>query len=679
MASKDDCDTVIFPELESDADSIQQFIKAENARTIETFTDAAFEEDVRIATALIESPDQLDGLTRRGDWLYTYRQTKENPRGLWLRVQQDCPIGSETEWDTMFDLDSYCKETGKNWQWQGVVTPVFAGSCVLLCLSAGGSDQISYQEFDCDTKAFVPDGFQLPPSRSEVEWLSPDCLLWGDAQEGSATNSGWSGQIRKLHRGMKLQDAPVIYRAAPDDLLVRAYVLRDRVAAQDVAFVSRYSAIGKEQVIRLQPDEPDYFLPTPPDTEVYNSTCHFAYVIKEQGGEPGALHLGRIGNDDTRVVFAPSPRVVVDAQSILIMQDWLLYTVLDNLRPGLFALNLNDPDATPQQIPLPEPAENLWVRFHDANIGSGDGTLQLYIQGFLCSPRIYLFDLKNGIGGIKWHKMWQNPEAFDATGMRVELLEATSDDGTKVPYHLVLPKTYTDGDVPVLLHGYGGYGMSMLPYYSKLYGSLWLSRGGAYAMAHIRGGAEFGPNWHQQAKGAGRVKSYQDFAAIAADMVKRGISTPKRIACHGGSNGGLLCGVMLTRYPDRFGAIWASVGVYDMLRYHNFPAGRGWIDEYGDPEDPRAREWLLGYSPIHHIRNAEQQSYPPALIDTSSTDDRVDPSHSRRFVAELKRQGHAPYFIEYGDGGHGGGASSVAQAKEQAMGFRFLHHALKME
>lgn len=679
MASKDDCETVIFPELESDADSIQQFIKAENARTIETFADAEFEEDVRIATALIASPDQLGGLTRRGDWLYTYRQTKENPRGLWLRVQQDCPIGPETKWETVFDLDSFCKETGKNWQWRGAVTPLFDSSCVLLSLSVGGSDQITYLEFDCDTKTFAPDGFKIPPSRSEVEWLSPDCLLWGDAQEGSATNSGWSGQIRKLHRGMKLQDAPVIYRAEPDDLLVRAYVLRDRDTAQDVAFVSRYSAIGKEQVIRLRSGEPDYILPTPPDTEVCNSTSHFAYVVKEQGGEPGALHLGRIGNDDTRVVFTPSPRVVVDVQSILIMQDWLLYTVLDNLRPGLFALNLNDPDATPQQIPLPETAENLWVKFHDANIGSGDGTLQLYIQGFLCSPRIYLFDLQNGIGGIKWHKIWQNPEAFDATGMRVELLEGTSEDGTKIPYHLVLPKTYTNGDVPVLLHGYGGFGMSMLPYYSKLYGALWLSRGGAYAMAHIRGGAEFGPYWHQQAKGAGRVKSYQDFAAIAADMVKRGISAPERIACHGGSNGGLLCGVMLTRYPDRFGAIWASVGVYDMLRYHSFPAGRGWVDEYGDPEDPKAHKWLRGYSPIHHIRNAEQQTYPPALIDTSSTDDRVDPSHSRRFGAELKRQGHAPWFIEYGDGGHGGGASSIAQAKEQAMGFRFLRHALKME
>ncbi len=677
MSSKEDSNPVIFPELETDINAIEKFVKAENTRTLEAFTDAAFEEDVRIALTLIESPDQLNGLTRRGDWLYTFRQTKENPRGLWLRVQQDFPLGPETDWEIVFDLDSYSNETGSIWQWCGAITPVFSSSRVLLCLSAGGSDQISYLEFDCDTNSFVPDGFKIPPSRSEVEWLTPDCLLWGDAQEGSATNSGWSGQIRKLHRGMKLLDAPVIYRAAPDDLLVRAYVLRDRDAAQDVTFISRYSAIGKEQVIRLLPEQPDYILPAPPDTEVHNSASHFAYVAKEQGGEPGTLHVGCIGNDKTRVVFTPSPRVVVDANSILVMQDWLLYVVLDNLRPGLFALNLNDPDAVPQQIALPETAENLWVRFHDANFGSDDGTLQLYIHGFLCSPRIYLFDLKKGIGGIKWHKIWQNPEAFDATGMRVELHEATSDDGTKIPYNLILPKTYTEGDVPVLLHGYGGFGISMLPYYSKLYGALWLSRGGAYAMAHIRGGAEFGPNWHQQAKGAGRVKSYQDFAAIAADMVKRGISTPKRIACHGGSNGGLLCGVMLTRYPDRFGAVWASVGVYDMLRYHNFPAGKGWIDEYGDPEDLKAREWLLAYSPIHHVRNVKQITYPPALIDTSSTDDRVDPSHSRRFVAEMKKQGHTPWFIEYGDGGHGGGGSSIAEAKEQALGFRFLHHALK--
>lgn len=227
----------------------------------------------------------------------------------------------------------------------------------------------------------------------------------------------------------------------------------------------------------------------------------------------------------------------------------------------------------------------------------------------------------------------------------------------------------------MLLYGYGGFGASLEPRYLPLFGKAWIEAGGAYAEAHIRGGGELGPDWHAQAKGAGRHKTFADFAAVAADLASRGITTPRRIACHGASNGGLLCGVMLTRYPERFGAIWASVGVYDMLRFTQFRAGRGWIDEYGDPDDPEARAWLAACSPIHNIPAGP---LPPVLIDTSNRDDRVDPSHSRRFVAALQAAGHQPYFIEH-RGGHGGGGASYETAREVAMGFAFLRQALGVQ
>uniref|UniRef100_A0AAN0M990 Prolyl oligopeptidase family serine peptidase n=1 Tax=Yoonia rhodophyticola TaxID=3137370 RepID=A0AAN0M990_9RHOB len=200
---------------------------------------------------------------------------------------------------------------------------------------------------------------------------------------------------------------------------------------------------------------------------------------------------------------------------------------------------------------------------------------------------------------------------------------------------------------------------------------------GAYVQAYIRGGSEFGTAWHLAAKGQNRLRGYEDFAAIAADLVERGYTTPQKIACHGGSNGGLLCGVMLTRFPEYFGAVWASVGVLDMLRYHLFPAGAGWIDEYGDPDDPAARAWLLDYSPMHNVQDHGKRPYPAALIDTNETDDRVDPSHSRRFAALLQEAGQPAWFHSRA-GGHGGGGQTTAIAREQALGYAFLRHALSL-
>jgi prolyl oligopeptidase len=244
-----------------------------------------------------------------------------------------------------------------------------------------------------------------------------------------------------------------------------------------------------------------------------------------------------------------------------------------------------------------------------------------------------------------------------------------------VPYHLVRPEN-PDGPVPVLVHGYGGFGVSSLPHYTPVVGALWLERGGAYVVAHIRGGSELGPEWHLAAKGPGREKAFEDFAAIARDLAEAGISTPAQIACRGGSNGGLLTGVMLTRYPDLFGAIWSSVGLYDMLRFHEFPAGKVWIGEFGDPNDPKAAAWLRAYSPLHNIPGSDIR-LPPTLLTTSDNDDRVDPSHARRFAAALKDKGHRPTFYQHG-GGHGGGGSSRSRAREAALGYGFLAKHLEL-
>lgn len=654
--------------LETDAATIDGFVQEENARTKAAFMGAAFEGDAARVAAILENPDRIGGLSRRGDWLYTFKQTAKNPRGLWLRRPQDAPIEANTGWQTVFDVDAFCAETGGDWHWRGAATAHFDPGHVLLQLSQGGSDQTRLIEFHCDT-GIALGGFDLAPSRSSANWLDRDTLIWSSAAEGDAADTSWPGTVRLLRRDGSAQE---IFRVQPGDLRAYGYSLPTAEGGRLVA-VSRGVAIGQAETILMLPDGP-LVLPAPPDTTVSASASHYAYEIKEQGGTPGALMLGKIG-EAAQEVWAPKDRQAI--QGAFLLQDWLVWEVRSNMAPELWVLSLTDPNAQPVQIQPPEPADVFFVGLHDAGFGPEAGTaaspLVMHIQGFLRSPVSYLFDLDQGPEGVRYTKLWAEPEMFDASGKTVELREAVSDDGTRVPYHLVRPET--DGPVPTLIYGYGGFGVSMGPGYSPVNGTLWLERGGAYVMAYIRGGAEFGPDWHLQAKGAGRVKAFQDFAAIARDLAEAGLATPAQIGCHGGSNGGLLTGVMLNRYPDRFGAIWSAVGVYDMLRFHKFPAGRAWMDEYGDPDRVEDRAWLKAYSPIH---TAPDGDLPPALITTSDNDDRVDPSHARRYAAALQENGHAPWFYQHG-GGHGGGGSSRARAAEQALGYGFLAKTLGLE
>lgn len=661
---------VMFAALETDAAAIDSFVTTENARTADAFMGARFQADVERAAAVLENPDRLSGLTRRGTWLYTFKQTGDNPRGLWLRRPESAPIDARTGWSTVFDVDAFCAADGGDWHWRGAVTAPFDPARVLIKLSQGGSDQIRTLEFDCNTGAVVPGGFDIGPERGGAAWLDADTLLWSSAVEGDATAMSWPGTVRRLTRTGGPGAAAEIFRAGPKDLGVYAYSL-PTASGERIACVSRVPTIGQQEATLFFP-EGAVTLPTPPDTMVAKTTTHFAYIVQEKGGSPGALMLGEVGGDAAREVWRPDARQSVSPFSIMVLRDWLVWVRQDNVQPSLWVLSLRDANALPVQIEPPEAAEMFGIGCHDAEPGLDAGTasapLVITLTGMLRSPVTYLFDLDAGPKDVRFSKLWQEPDQFDATGKTVELREAVSDDGTRVPYHLVRPEG--TAPVPTMIYGYGGFGISMQPSYNAAMGKLWLERGGAYAMTHIRGGAEFGPGWHQAAKGAGRPRAFEDFAAVARDLAGAGLAAPLQIGCHGGSNGGLLTGVMLNRYPDLFGAVWSSVGVYDMLRFHKFPAGKAWMDEYGDPDDPGAQAWLRAYSPLHTVPEATT-ALPPVLISTSANDDRVDPSHARRYAAALKDKGHAPWFYQHG-GGHGGGGSSRARAREMALGFGFL-------
>lgn len=670
-------DPVAYPELETDKAAIAAFQARENARTEAAICDDRFEADVALAKDILERDDHLSGLIRRGRWIYNFLRNAERPKGLWRRLPEAEPATVDAAWQPVFDLDQFCKDSGEDWHWRGAATAFFDPDRVLILLSWQGSDQTRMIEWDLDAQAPVPGGFDLGPERSNVHWVDPDTLLYATASgEGAATRSGWPGRLVRLKRGMDPTEAPVVFEVDHEDLLGVAMAFR-AVDGSVAEATIRVRVIGDTDVTLYPEGIGGRGIPldAPRNTTPAFSSTHYAYVAADDGPDPaGTFVLKKVGSDEKRILFTPRPYTSVDSGRIHIGHRWMLWIETERMQPRVMVLDLQDDAAQPVELPLPCDAQAVYVFPFDAE-PQEDGPMQMMTTGFLTPTTTWLFDLDKGPEGVRYEVLTEEPPTFDATGMSVHLHSAISDDGTEVPYHIVLPKD-RDGPMPVMQYAYGGFGVSMAPHYGMLHGPLWLERGGAYVLAYIRGGGEFGTDWHMAAKGHKRHKAFEDFAAVATDLVERGYSVPDKIGCHGGSNGGLLVSVMLTRYPERFGAVWASVAVADMLRFHLFPAGAGWIDEYGDPDDPKDRAALLGYSPMHQVATVADRPYPQALISTNDSDDRVDPSHSRRLAAALIDAGQ-PAFYHSRAGGHGGGGATSEMARDRALGYAFLRHALK--
>lgn len=676
----------LFLENDSDPQTLK-FVAQRNAASTAQLSSPQFEADRDAIKALIERDDRLIIPTRRGKWLFNFRKSKDNPLGLWRRLPADQEPIPSAAWETVFDLDAFCASEGKRWIFNGAVTCPWEPARVLLLLSDGGSDLTRLLEFDTETKSIVEGGFDTPAVRAHASWLNRDEICYfGSIDAHSATRSGWPRIGRRLRRGQRVEDAVPLYEAGENDVTGYAVQLdplwwkgspeentiRLFVACHEIGQYSGF-VVEQDGVLRRMD------LPKEVGFSINQNHCLW-HAKSDERFAAGSLILQGFTPFEEEILQKPE-RLLVSAkagqsiQQFTLLRDWAVYIVKDRLQPHLYLLDLKAPDSLPFEIALPPEIQSVYFRLLDADLTSGDQTLQVVGQGFLQPDTRYILPLDGADRKPQLQWANQSPSYFDADGMSCELLEATSEDGTKVPYHLVLPKNPPAGAVPVLMYGYGGFEWSLSPNYSGVNG-LWLAQGGAYVQAYIRGGGELGPNWHRVAKGHGRHKAFEDFVAVARDLVKRGYSTPEKIACNGGSNGGLLTGVMLTRYPKDFGAVWCQVPVIDMTRFHLFAAGKAWMDEYGDPDKPEDRANLLSYSPLHTIRPASELAYPPIYIESSSNDDRVHPSHARRFAFQLEKAGHTLLFREYGSGGHGGRGDTLESATRTAMGYSFLRQTI---
>lgn len=625
---------------------------------------------------ILDSKERIPYFAKRGPFYYNFWRDDKNPRGLWRRTTPEEYRKAGPKWDVLLDLDALGKAEGVNWVWGGAEVLKAGGyRHALVSLSRGGADATVTREFDVEKREFVKGGFELPEAKGGAAWIDRDTLfVYTDFGPGSLTASGYPRQVKLWKRGRPLAEAELVYEALPSDTSAAAW--HDDTPGYERDFVYRSIAFYRnEQFLRL-PDGKLKKIEVPEDA---SASAYRDWLLVELrspwavGGSTypaGALLAARFddfmaGGRKFDLLFEPGPRASLAGYSWT--RRHLLLNTLEDVQNKLYVLT---------------PGEAGWKRepfegappFCSVSAGGLDpeetDEYTMSVDGFLTPPSLYY-----GTIGGRPEELKRQPGFFDASGLEVSQHFAVSKDGTRVPYFQIARKGLKpDGSHPALLYGYGGFEVSLTPSYSGVRGRAWLDGGGVYALANIRGGAEYGPAWHQAALREKRHRAYEDFAAVARDLAARGVTSPARLGAMGGSNGGLLAGNMLTLYPELFGAIVSQVPLLDMRRYSRLLAGASWVAEYGDPDKPGDWEFIKTFSPYHNLR--KDGKYPPVLFTTSTRDDRVHPAHARKMTARMKELGLDARYYENIEGGHGGAADNEQRAHMAALEFSFLRARL---
>ncbi|MFD8010348.1 prolyl oligopeptidase family protein [Streptomyces sp. NPDC058955] len=619
---------------------------------------------------VLDAVDRIPYTTRRGPWLYNFWQDAEHVRGLWRRTTLEQYRKDAPEWETLLDVDALAEAEGEKWVWAGARVRRPAHDRALVSLSRDGGDATVVREFDLESRAFVDGGFTVPEAKTSIGWIDADTVFVGtDHGPGSLTDAGYPRTVRRWRRGTPLAEAPTVFEGAPAD--VSAWAWHDATPGYERAFVGRSLDFFRSETHLLTADDRLVKIEVPEDAEVYAHRKHLIVTLKSPWlGHPAGALLAfdfdafLAGDRTAEALFTPDERTALAGHS------WTRHhLVLETMRDVSTRIEVLTPreEGGWSRAPLADVPPLSAVAVTDTDPDVSDEYF-LDVSGFL-QPST----LTRGTIGGDTEILRQAPARFDTTGLSVEQAFAVSEDGTRVPYFVVGPDR-SQGPGPTLLYGYGGFEVSLTPSYAALTGRGWLETGGTYVIANIRGGGEYGPDWHQAALGAHRHRAFEDFAAVARDLVARGITTPERLGAAGGSNGGLLMGAMLTRYPELFGAIVCQVPLLDMVRFHKLLAGASWIAEYGDPDDEADLPHLRELSPYHRL--TADASYPPVLLTTSTRDDRVHPGHARKAAARLRELGHPVLFHENTGGGHAGATDNAQAARNKALMYTFLRKHL---
>ncbi len=674
LEAPDDDPHLWLEEIESTP--VLGWVEAQNADTLERFRDESVAADHKILKAIFDRPDNIPVPNRRAGKLFNPWRDATNPRGVWRTTTLESFRSDAPNWDVVIDVDALAATEGEDWVWRGADTLPPKHDRAVVQLSRGGADALVLREFDLSKRDFVPNGFSLPESKSSSVWLDRDTLLLSSPLgSGMATRSGYARTIRLWRRGSDLLSAPVVFETREESMGVWAFADRE-VPEERVWFVERLGLIDAKVWIGDR-NGPTAQLDIPSDCWAQIGRGWLAVKPRMPWSVGGktykadtvigiSLPAFLAGERRFTQLFEPGDRRAL--QGIFWCGGRLVLSILDDLRPVFEMITPSDGEWSREVITgLPDlGTAHVWPI--DLYREESNGDLLAAAQDPLTPPSLYLIHPNAPPQLLK-----RAPQAFNAAGLIMTRHEAVSSDETRIPYVQVGPANET-GDAPVHLYGYGGFGISMLPFYHPAIGKLWLERGGTSVIAHIRGGREFGNAWYEAARREGRRLAHDDFAAVAADLVRRGVTRPGRIAAEGGSNGGLLVANMLTRYPDRFGALFCTMPVIDMRRYHKLLIGPAITDEYGDPDNPEDWKFLAEISAYHVA--APERTYPPILIATSRRDDRAHPGHARKMAAKLQAMGYEAHFYELATGGHSYGKDHDDMAAFISLGYAFLRRAI---
>ncbi|MEE6287219.1 prolyl oligopeptidase family serine peptidase [Georgenia sp. MJ173] len=643
---------------------------------------------------VLDSTDKIPAVAQRGEFLYNFWTDAEHERGLWRRTTWDSYRSDEPEWEVLLDIDALAADEGVNWVWHGaqVLRPAYEKA--LVALSRGGSDADVTREFDLVTKTFVADGFTREEAKGALRWADSTgdvVFAYTDVGEGSMTASGYPRTVRRWERGTALADAPEVFAGETTDMSIGA--AHDFTTGFERDIVWRARAFYDADMYLLDGGELTRIdVPRSAEPDVHREWL--TVELREDwevggrsypGGSLLAMRLDDFLAGDRGFESLYTPTASTALVGALWTRHHLVVTVLDDVTNRLEVLTPPTGDAPWRRRPLDlaaaatdwqaPPLATIAVRAVDADASDG---LWLTVTGFLTPTTLARLELDDDGAVVGLEPLKSMPAYFDTDGIHVEQHFATSDDGTRVPYFQVSPVPAADDaevrPLPTLLSGYGGFEIPRLPGYSAAVGRAWLERGGAYVVANIRGGGEYGPRWHQAALKEKRHRAYEDFAAVARDLVARGVTDTAHLGAQGGSNGGLLMGNMITGYPELFGAIVCQVPLLDMKRYSQLLAGASWMAEYGDPDVPEEWEYIRTFSPYHRFDAAAPA--PPVLFTTSTRDDRVHPGHARKMMALMAGADKDVTYFENIEGGHGGAATNAQQAFMNALAYEFLWQRL---
>ncbi len=645
-----------------------EWVEAVSAETLAEFeASPLFDEYQSAALEILEADDRIAFGVIRGDVVYNFWQDANNVRGLWRRVDRAGYEADEPDWEIVLDLDALAEAEDANHVWKGAAVNADYSRAMVM-LSDGGKDAVTVREFDLVDRRFIDGGFDVVEAKTFVAYVDDDTVLIGtDFGEGSLTESGYPAVIKRWRRGQPLAAAETVQEIDRSWILISPSVQHRNegtyvsVVAMPDFFTSEIHLAGDDMT--LTPVD------LPPDAQFQGFFDGRALAILRsdwRGLSQGSLIALDLDTDAVSCLYQPDERSSVAGAATT--RDAVVYAVIEDVIGGLYVAR---PDGSGDWSSEEVPIDGLGT----VNLlSASDDNTECFVSynDHLTPPSLMAVDV-GAAGDLEPRLLRSQPARFDAGGLVAEQRFATSADGTRVPY-FVVGDPQTQGPTRTLLYGYGGFEIPLTPGYSAVTGKLWLERGNTFVVANIRGGGEYGPSWHQSALKANRHKAFEDFEAVAAELIATGVTDHDHLAISGGSNGGLLVGSVFTRSPDLCAGVICAVPLLDMLRYHLLLAGASWVGEYGDPTDPEMADYLTSYSPFHTV--APDVDYPTVFFVTSTRDDRVHPGHARKMVARMTDQGHDVYYYENTEGGHSAGANLKQQARLSALEYVYLDTVL---